>query len=173
MIKRYYSYGVAQVLDKDKDMYNEPSHPAVSRNRFLRMFRTELRSRSRLVLRQAPRCCKPILAYQGGYVDSGHGESKVRRGKARTCSQQLQVVITPKGSGLRVCTAICQTKWYPYGQPLRYHRARPLVTSFYITPPLDTASVCWRTDPLTKLLSPPRYLPDLPYTTLRLLSLLT
>ena len=95
-------------------MYNEPSHRAACRNRFLRMFRTELRSRCRLVPRQAHRYCKPSLAYQGGYVDGGHGESHVRAGKARTCLQQLQVFITPKGSGLCV-----YRKWPNKMEPVR------------------------------------------------------
>ena len=54
-----------------------------------------------------------------------------------------------------------------------HHRARPPRTSFYVIPPLDAASVCWRTNPLTNLLSPPRYLPDPHYTSLPLLSLLS
>ena len=48
---------------------NAPGRLGARRNRFLRMFRTEPRSRRRLVPRQAHRCCKTLRAYQGEYID--------------------------------------------------------------------------------------------------------
>ena len=50
---------------------NAPGRLGARRNRFLRMFRTEPRSRRRLVPRQAHRCCKPLRTYQGGHIDRG------------------------------------------------------------------------------------------------------
>ena len=57
-------------------MYNAPSRRAARRNLFLRMFRTEPRSRRRLVLRHGARCCKPLRADQGDNINDGDGESR-------------------------------------------------------------------------------------------------
>ena len=54
---------------------NEPGHRGARRNRFLRMSRTEPRSRRRLVPRQANRCGKPLRACRGNYIDRRNGES--------------------------------------------------------------------------------------------------
>ena len=45
------------------------------------------------------------------------GVTHAKAGKAQKCSQQIQVLSRPKEGGLCVCTAIGQTRRYPYVQP--------------------------------------------------------
>ena len=112
------------------------------------MFRTEPRSKLRFVPRQAPGCCKIFLAHLGDRVDGGGGGG--RPGKARMCSQQLQILITPKRSGLSVSAQqLANPNSARTASPLDidhppkcarvsgYQRRRPLDTSFQIAPSLE------------------------------------
>ena len=60
-------------------MFNEPGRRSAWSNHVLRMLRTQQNSRRRLVLCQAPHCCKPLRAHVGDNIDGENGESQVKR----------------------------------------------------------------------------------------------
>ena len=96
---------------------NEPCRRADWSNRLLRMFRTERRSRCHLVPRQAPRCCKAFLAQQRRYWRRRRWVVTRHARKGTNVFAMNASTITAKESGPLVCTAIGQTRRYPYVQP--------------------------------------------------------
>ena len=106
---------------------NEPCCRAGWSNHVLRMFRTERRSRCHLVPRQAPRCCKAFLAQQRRYWRRRRWVVTRHARKGTNVFAMNASTITAKESGPLVCTAIGQTRRYPYVQPPKYHHSHATV----------------------------------------------
>ena len=147
--------------DRDNNSFNKPVRQAGYRNHFLRMSRTEPRSRCPLVPRQSPHLRKPrkhllaLLTLLTPPARTGVNTTEMR--------DHIDQVI--KGTNVFATTASIHAhrkrpecvsksnwsnKWYRYGQLPRYpspnscargklQHARPPVTSFKTQPTLEVA----------------------------------